>query len=188
MNWPACAKDLSEIAAHLSQAVALLGAGGFFAYKAYTGYLRVNLTLTVSCTRQRMTDDSKDYLVIQIHLKKGPNGSVALHDVRALVRSDHYSTEVVFTGNSRSSYRTVPDGSRCQLDWSKESKTSPLIKLVPDEETDMSGVCEVPLDAVCTVEVAVLGKRVAGTTFGQWKASCVSLPVPPSKGIAQQSD
>jgi hypothetical protein len=179
MSWTTHVKDLSQI-------VALLGAGGFFTYKTLTGYLLVNLTLAVSCTRQRTADGSKDYLVVTVHMKKGPNGSVALHDVRALVKCDQYAAEIIFTGNSRSSYRTVPDGSRRQINWSKESESSPLIKLVPDEETDMSGLCEVPIDAACTVEVAVLGKRVAGKAFGQWKASCVSLPVPTSRSIDEQ--
>ena len=166
-----------------AQIAALLGAGGFFAYKAISGYLRVNLTTFVSCTRQRAEDGTGDYLAIQLDLKKGPNGSVALHDVRALVKSakpedrDKPGVVLVFTGNSRLTFVPSADGSRRQVDWSQESRTSPLIKLVPDEETNMSVCCKVESEGVYSVEVAVLGKRVAGRKFGQWKASCISLPV-----------
>jgi hypothetical protein len=165
-----------EHAKQIAEILALLAAGCFFTYKAITGYLRVNLSLTVGEKREAL-DEARDYLVIRVHLKKGSNGSLSIHDLRALVTYQGRTQDIVFPGTKRSSYRTEPNGIRRTIDWSKLSESSPLLKLVPDEEIDLCAVCEVPKNALCEIDVGLLGKRIAGSAYGQWKTSCVSLPL-----------
>jgi hypothetical protein len=67
-----------------AETFALICAGVFFLYKAYTGYLRVNLSVFLRCQRQHI-DNLSDYLVTIMHLKKGENSSLTLHEVAARI-------------------------------------------------------------------------------------------------------
>lgn len=165
-------------AKEIAEALALLAAGGFFIYKAITGYMRVNLSIYPQCKRQRADDGSKDHLVILLKVKKGPNGSVGIHDAGALVTYDGEQQKLSFSGIVRSSYKSIglSNRKRVQVNWDEVSKTSPLLKLVPDEEVDLAAVCDVPTGAVCSVQTVIVGKKVGGWKFGQWKSSCISLP------------
>lgn len=169
--WITAAKDLAECLAFLS-------AGGFFAYKTGVGYLKVDLSLKAHCERRRhATSQSEDFLIIHLHLNKGPNGSLGLHDARALITNFNSKTtqEVAFPGTRRSSFKPAPDGESRVITW-KQSDTEPLLRIVPNEQTDLAALCTVPADAICVIEVAVLGKRDRSSRYAQWKASCVSLP------------
>jgi hypothetical protein len=165
------AKDIAEI-------LALIGTGLFFGYKAYTGYLRVNLSLAVDCLRQRSNDAEIDYLVVTLGLRKGVNGSLTLHDVQARISGEGVDQIHSFGSIERCATNAASsaDG-RKTIDWSRSNAESPLLKLVPDEETRLSLVCRVPTQSACLVEVAVLGQRTNGIPFGQWKASSVALPI-----------
>ena len=169
--WIEHTKDIAE-------SVALLCGGFFFGYKWYTGYLRVNLSLSVQCKRQSRSDRASDYLVVCVKIQKGPNGSVTLHDAAARVTYGDTSQLLSFPGIARSEHQSKDFGgvARHVIDWPRISSASPLLKLVPDEETELSMFCKVPSDATCTVEVAILGRKTQGHPFGQWKASCTSLP------------
>ena len=161
-------KDLAEVAA-------LVCAAFFFGYKAYTGYLVTNLSLAVQCQRQKSRCGGLDHLAVNVTIRKGANASLTLHDVQARIS---YANEVeVFpiVGFERCDWR--PNGFRSRLDWSQTRSSSPLMRLVPGEETQLSVHCEVPSKAACLVEVAVLGQRTRHSRFGQWRASNVSLPL-----------
>ena len=163
------AKDIAEVAA-------LLSGGVYFGYKAFTGYLRVNLSLSVRCVRQS-DSATNDVLVIYARMVKGANGSLTLHDVQAQVRYGESTEQISFRGIDRSSYRAeAAPHARKVIAWGQVSATSPTLKLVPGEETELAAYCAVPANAVCLVEVAVLGQQTNRNPFGQWKASCVSLP------------
>jgi ligand-binding sensor domain-containing protein len=167
-SWTTAAKDLAECLAFLSAAV-------FFLYKVGAGYLKVDLSMSAKCDRHHTAHQSKDNLVIHVHLKKGPNGSLALHDAKARVMYQDSHIEVAFPGIRRSSFEPAPDGAGRKINW-KVSKTSPLLRMIPGEETELTTVCEVPSGEVCKIEIVILGKTDVWSRFGQWKASCVSLP------------
>jgi hypothetical protein len=61
------------------EALAVLLAGCFFGYKALTGYLRTNMSLSVKARRYAFSPDG-DRIKVTIFLKKGPSGTVTLHD------------------------------------------------------------------------------------------------------------
>jgi hypothetical protein len=160
-------KDFAEIAALASAAL-------FFLYRAVAGYLRVNLSVSLIFLREPRRDQSTDNLVVSVRLAKGPNGSIALHDATARITVDGNVQVLPFPGTSRS--KRVQSNERSSINWSEVEQSSPLLKLVPGEETELALTLAVPNNSICLIEVAVLGKRVFGTAFGQWKASGVSLP------------
>jgi len=55
--------------------IALLGDGGFFAWKLYTGWLIINLKLSLRLDRASKTSDT-DYLGITVMLKQGNTYSI----------------------------------------------------------------------------------------------------------------
>jgi hypothetical protein len=170
--------------AYIAQFAALLGAALFFGYKALTGYLRINLSLSIECQRQKNQTKGTDTLAIVVHLKKGENGSLTLHDAQARIKYGEQIDLRSFGGLERSSANTMNfgEGQRKTLDWSSLDNSSPLLKLIPGEEVQLSIIHEVPTDAVCLIEVAVLGERTNSPSLGQWKASNVSLPLRHERG------
>jgi hypothetical protein len=83
-----------------------------------------------------------------------------------------------FAGFHRLSYTSDRTTSveRKVVNWSKISETQPLLRLPPDEETEFSCCFRVPTQAICVVEVAVLGRERSWFSIGQWRASHVSPP------------
>lgn len=74
----------AETLKNSAEAFAWACAGGFLLYKAVSGYMISNLSLSVACLRQRAAS-GKDYLVVTASLKKGDRGAVSLHEVIASV-------------------------------------------------------------------------------------------------------
>jgi len=126
--------------------------------------------MKVSCDRQP-SNDGMEFLAIQAHLKKGPNGTLAMHDLSACVTYEDHEDEVRFEGVTRSSWQTerISNTSRATLDWKRGSAHSPLLKLVPDEEIDLTALHKVPRDAVCRVQVGFIGQRLRSPVFAQWE-------------------
>jgi hypothetical protein len=60
---------------NIAEIIALVCAGGYFFYRTWTGYFRVNLSLSIECARQA-ADPEHDVLAITAVLKKG--GTAAL--------------------------------------------------------------------------------------------------------------
>ena len=70
------------------------------------------------------------------------------------------------------------DGSdREELTWGKASPDRPLLRITPGDKTSFSYLTEVTRHRPYQVEVAILGKKDFSTKFGQWRASCTSLPL-----------
>jgi hypothetical protein len=166
-------KSASEIA----QTLGFAGAAVFFLYKAVSGYLRVNLAMKVNCERQP-SSDGMDFLAIQVHLKKGQNGTLVMHDLSARVTYGDHKEEVQFDGVRRLARKLEPISrtGRAFIDWSMNDDTSPLLKLVPEEEIDLTALHKVPSDAVCLVQVCLVGQALSRPVFGQYKCSTASFP------------
>jgi hypothetical protein len=172
------AKTFAETVKLWAEAAAYAGAAGFFLYKAFSGYLISNLTLSLTCQREHSKQQGTDFLVVMATIKKGDRGAVSLHDSRAAVSYGEpireYSKEL--SGTNRLSFASKRDGIRRLSD--KSSKKTPLLNLPPGEETQFSTYFEVPVGVPCTVVVTLLGGWSAhGRTAYQWRASQVSLPV-----------
>ena len=172
------ARTFAETVKLWAEAAAFTGAAGFFLYKAVSGYLISNLTLSLTCKRQRSHQQETDFLAIMATIKKGDRGAVSLHDARATVS---YGTPVQelskeFAGTSRVSFTDKRYGIR-RISHEPSKKTA-LLNLPPGEETQFSTYFEVPADVPCTVVVTLLGGWSARwRTAYQWRASQVLLPV-----------
>ena len=156
-----------------------VGTTGFVAYKLYVGYFYVDLSLSLSSSRSHSIGDVS-ILVITAKLKKGPQGSIRIHDMQAKVSCDGHVQFTPFVGFHRMSYCTAPLGDeddRRLVDWSVTSGSAPLLRLPPGEEAEFSCFVRIPKDAVCIIEAAVIGReRRHFSGVGQWKASQVSVP------------
>jgi hypothetical protein len=186
----------------IAETFALICAAILFLYKWKEGYDYVNLSLSVSSVRSHLSAD-KDLLVIRAKLKKGSRASVSIHEAQARLtwdgNTDH--TPVPFVGIHRLSYKPseekpltykpsesalmalfsrLGDGpslkERKTINWDKISDTA-LIRLSPNDEAEFSCHRTIPRNAICAVEVAVLGQVRSSSRFSQWKASHVSTPM-----------
>ena len=92
----------AKVPKDLAQTVALGFAALLFLYKVIAGYPRVNLSISITCSRERHLNTGYDNLVVSVQLKKGGNGSVALHDAKVLVCFDETIKIVELPGISRS--------------------------------------------------------------------------------------
>ena len=167
-----------EDAKAIAETIALVSAAAFFIYKVVAGYLYVELSLAVSTTRTHL-DSEIDLLVISAKLKKGSRGSVRLHDAQAKITYDKMVKYIPFLGIHRLSYVSglLSSTDRKTINWDKSSKSSPLLRLPPNEETEFSCHIQVPRTAVCDIEIAILGQVRSWFGIGQWKASHVSAPM-----------
>lgn len=161
----------------VAKILAFLGAAAFFCFKAITGYLWIDLSLALDCQRASQSDGERDFLTVNLLLNKGPNSGLTLHSLQARIL---YDKEIQFRDFGHIKRSTVRD--QCSSvkpeDWLTVDKKSPFLKLIPNEETQFSLVCELPSNLAAIVEVIVVGKRTRlGRSYGQWKTSCVSLPL-----------
>lgn len=164
---------------NVAETAALALAGLYFVYRTLSGYLIVNMSISIDCKRQRMPGGTGDWLVIEVRLKKGELGTVSLHDAQVQVRAADKVMRAPLTGFDRRSYRTesIGDESRRVIDWDNRSRTSPFINLSPNEEASFGCMTEVAIDQSCVVEAAVLGKRKFSWCTGQWRVSRVVPPL-----------
>ena len=172
-------KEIAETTKNFTEALAWACAGGFFLYKAVSGYLISNLSLSVTCQRE-IANAGMDYLVVTASLKKGDRGAVSLHEVIASVfgTDGKHQTKCLSATKRLSSIKLGSD----ELLQLKDSpaKDVPLLNLPPNEETMFSAWFEVPSAYPVTAEVTVLGGwHWHGNTRYQWRASTVSLPKQP---------
>jgi hypothetical protein len=173
------ANEITETLKNSTEAFAWACAGGFFLYKTVSGYLISNLSLSVTCQRQR-ANSGKDYLVVTASLKKGDRGAISLHEVIAsvLCAGGKHETKPLSATRRLTSIKVGSD----EVFRLKDSpaRDVPLLNLPPGDETMFSAWFEVPSDDPATAEVTILaGWHWHGNTRYQWRASTVSLPMQP---------
>lgn len=191
------AKDIAEIVKdgfdalkNLFQALAFGAAGAFFLYKWTSGFLVTNLSLSIECDRKPRADKTHDDLSVLAKVSKGDRGSIILHDAQARI-SHGNPPYVSFADTVRLSFEPAADSrfateERKVIKWDEISRESPLIRLTPGEEAEMSCHCIVLSQTTCKVEVVVLGFHSNAWAFriptgkqgffAQWRGSRISLP------------
>lgn len=154
---------------NFAEVVALFSAALFFLYKFRSGYLIVNLSLKVTCTRISSKLTNKNYLVINVHLSKGDRGSLVLYDAQLRLDCEGEKKTISLDGIER-----LSDEGR-KIKW-VTSTSYPYLNITPNEEAVFSHYCEIEADKPYRVEVVILGRKALSFKTGQWRASCVSLP------------
>jgi hypothetical protein len=158
----------------------LIAAAGFFLYKVIAGYLFPNLEVSLDCSRQPNSHSGKDFLKITVTLTKGEYGTLRIHDVQARITPENSDARSVsFIGVERRSFlsQTFNGHERKIIDWGNRSKKNPFLQISPKEKTQFSAYAEIPPEVPCVIDVAILGKILASSKFGQWRASSISLPL-----------
>lgn len=167
-----------DFAKSLAEIIALAAAAGFFLYRALAGYFIVNMSSRIHCRRQHISGTTEDYLQVTLELSKGDKGTIQIHDAQAkFTMANGLKYLRPFLGIDRRGHK--PDSAnenRKKIDWGMQSKKNPLLNLSPGEQAQFSCMAEVPTGAPCTIEVAVLGRRLHHWKMGQWRASCLSFP------------
>jgi hypothetical protein len=161
--------------------LALLGAGGFFIWKIFSGYNNQNLSLSLKCSRFQQQSGTKDLdlIVSTISIDKGTTAALALEglesrfkwgsneDQAKFVAVDIYRFEITAgTGSLGGRVSWRPDAGR------------PYLYLSPGEKTSFECSALVPRDAVCRVDVVAFGRRRKSTFLAQWRASAVVQSLP----------
>jgi len=165
----------------LAEIFAFISAGLFFTYKGIAGYFTYNVILSLKSERNpHQNDESLDNLVISTYIEKGSSGTIVIHDaqVRISYTSDESPKIVPLIGIERLNHSNNPrkhKKERKQLDWEHIYAPDPLLGLAPGEKTEFSCFVEIPKNATCAIEVAVLGRGIVNKML-QWRASTVSTP------------
>ncbi|HXB94106.1 MAG TPA: hypothetical protein VNU70_03070 [Puia sp.] len=170
--------DLTKILKILGAAAAVL----FFAYKLLTGWLFINLNVSIEPDRKPAGGD-RDHLALKVMLSKGSIDSLWVRDIECRV-SAMVPGEAGFTPERITTVK--PQGMKkakklnSQDYWSGE--TAPYYVLSPKEEATFTAYTTVGAQQVILVEVIIVGTRpFYGIEFKngkpiQWRSSIVSLP------------
>jgi hypothetical protein len=178
MDW----KSVTEVLRNLAESLALVAAAGYFVYRWRRGNYTHNSSLSLDLKRQRSRTESKDDLVITANVRRGENWTVELRDARVQVGWDDQKRSVPLVGIDRRSYglgkSQEADIKHEIVDFAKPSEAKPFLQLAPGDETQYSCWVQVPSDAVCSIELVILGKRPTRSgKIAQWRASAISMPL-----------
>jgi len=151
-----------------------LGAGGaFFLWKLFTGWLIVNLDLSI-ITEREAKDESSDYLSVTLNLKKGATDSVWIKDISALVSPIVGAPKEIIHFSDELSRLQDDNGI---INWQCRDEPGRKWTLSSGENLQLSCVVVVPVGIPVSVSAAVLGTRLFWPPGFQWRASVVSLPL-----------
>jgi hypothetical protein len=167
-------KAAIEIAKGIAETSAYILAAGFFVFKWVSGYQTTNLSLEIKTQRQadRTPNSNTDDLEIVVILTKGDRGSAHIFNIDVLVNGkqqlklmsglEHYMVE-------------KPDPRKRLIDFTtKDEKYVSFLN--PGERTEVATVCKVLSEAICDIQVVVVGRRKLSRDLKQWRASAISLP------------
>lgn len=152
----------------------ILAAALFFLWKLFTGWLIINLQVSLDLKRQRY-DERNDILAIQLNLKKGATDTLWIQDISLRVAPEDSTFKPIIIEFPELTQLAVAEN---KLIWDALSPKAKKLTLSPDESLQFGRAVPVPRDMPALVEVAVFGNRTFWSTGFQWRASGVSLPIP----------
>jgi hypothetical protein len=179
----------------------VLAAGGYFGYKVATGYLYTNLSVELTQRRQTSVNEGNDHIVVTMKISKGDRGTIEIDDIKLRFTSPLFDTIVAVEDNRRLFWEnSAGEPPRYAIDFSQFNDVAPVLRLTPGESTQFEANTEVPSGETVRIELAILGQSlridyVPGIRvlfprqrgIGQWRASVVSLPIPPKAADCRSS-
>lgn len=162
-----------DIAEQWLKVLALLGGALFVAWKLFTGWLIINLKVSVKLDRSTKSPEI-DHLGITVTFEKGTTDSIWLQ---------HVTARAVWPGHDDPEPIDMSEELRWllvhnhRIAWGKYKPSHGSIALSPGESTTIARITEVPADVAVIVEVAAYGRRNFWPRGFQWRASSVSLPL-----------
>lgn len=177
MSWIDVAKGVEAATTSLG----IVGAGGFFLFKALYGFNNVNCSLTVTCER-RHKDLNTDFVSATVAIDKGPNTALSL--LRGEVRFTPAITPQPAVLDLCRLQTKEDELRRSVVVWDISAPERALF-VSPGEKMHFSCVAEVSRFEPCHIEAVLLGRkrlrrvRSWGRTpfLAQWRASALSMPI-----------
>ena len=172
--------DIVTGAESILKSLAIIGATGFFLYKLKTGWLIVNMGVSIR-TKRRRIDKERDHMALIVALDKGSTDSVYLRDIQfrvcKLVNGVVQECQIC-PAQGFAPIGEMENGRANWLDLPKRGE----IAVSPGEKLEYAAYAEVDRNQAYLVEVAVFGHNwfyrlwSRGNNFIQWRASTISLP------------
>jgi hypothetical protein len=159
----------------------------FFAYKLLTGWLFINLNVSLESEREP-ADNENDHLALKITLAKGSIDSLWVTSIECRISDCHEKNGTVILDNFKiiEAFGTkkrdpVAEGQSKKMNYWKGDDI-PLYVLSPNETAVFSCYTTVPKKSVAAVEIAAIGTRpfygiekLEGKRI-QWRSSFIILP------------
>jgi hypothetical protein len=117
-------KDRAAAVQSYTQALALVCAGGYFLLKAQQGFFVVDMTVDLKVERTPTPEGGFDYLVAEVALKRGTQGTFRVQDAVAILRRNGKEPQVAKLGIER--YQTVVVDGRYEINCKSRSSTRAL--------------------------------------------------------------
>lgn len=193
-SWLENTKDVAQILAYVAAAL-------FLAYKLYSGWFIIDVSIKLECRRDRSRQGDWDYLSATVIVKKGERGAIKLHDVRVTI-FDSSNGQIIGRSQQAKGLRRlqfIPGTEEIsERDRGRVGEVQPdvieatarLLNLAPGDEMQFAALFEVGADQACVVEAVLLGRRffpfqvtryrlqrILGISWSQWRASSVSPPL-----------
>lgn len=154
----------------VSRIAAFVAVAAFVLYKLFAGFHLSNMSIELSLKRGHRSEQ-QDILAITIALVKGDRGTIKLLNAAARVICDGDRKAIDLPGLQR-----LHTGELRKGVW-QVSDRRPYLYFTPGEKTVFGTHATVPHGSPCIVEVVFAGKTPIYWRSGQWRASCVSLPL-----------
>jgi len=164
-------KIIVEIIAYVCAAI-------FFLFKIFSGAFYVSLSLALNTDKRKKLNDKDDLLEIALTLTGDENAMLDIHKIEAKIAFGTVEEIFSFEGVE---WLTL-DSCENEVEIVRPWKISPKGKyrIGAKGVTSFSTKSTIPKDAVCKIEVIVVGRRsnltLGKQKFGQWRASQFSLP------------
>ena len=168
------------------KSLAVLGAAAFFAYKLATGWLLINLSVSLSAKlkapRPTASGEKRDDLVVKVILRKGKIDAMRLlaAEVKVAPLPDGMPEYRPIKGTDRLPWK----GS---IGWTKIDRKRPYLNLSPNDSMQFSEHFKVTPGIIYRVDVVVIGDRNWWFAYrkGQWRSSVIVLDVLPEETTRQ---
>lgn len=160
----------------------IAAAAVFFLWKILTGWLIINLQVSLDLKRQAF-DAKNDILAMQLNLQKGAIDTLWLQDITLRVTAESLPGKSAVIEFPEIHQLAVANG---KLNWSSQNQEDKKITLSPDESMQLAKFISIPKGEVALVEAAVFGDRTFWSQGFQWRTSAISLPV--CNGNCKNSD
>jgi hypothetical protein len=160
-----------------------IAAGLFFLWKLLTGWLIINLSVSVEASRQRdsnvqpSSSEIRDFLNIKLKLSKGNTDTLMLREVELRL----WECE---NGKPSSLLSTIPIGEieKLPLPGAGRQQTgnhgnAQKLTLSPGESVEYGRTAIVPADRIILVEAIVTGYRTFWQPGFEWRCSTSSSPM-----------
>ena len=172
---PSNAGDVMSLWESLFKISAIIGAGVFFAFKAFSGFNNVNLSIMPTC-RRVSRNAGEDYIEVHVIIEKGPTSAFSMEGAQA--RFQMYYPASFSDSTPMNVFRIPIEGGVAK--WDVRDGTPEPLYISPGDKMQLGCIGIVPAKAPCVVEIIVFGRRRGREFQAQWRASAVSLPNAPS--------